>query len=92
MKYIRLFCFSLVSMKFTAQWGSVKDNVEGLALSLDSYSEYLNGINEDQQKRQMQNHPARGLSRHTYIEMREGTGEVKAKYTILDNALVKLQN
>ena len=79
-------------MKFTAQWGAIKADLEGLALSLSSYSEYLDSKNEEQQKRQMQNEPARCLSKHTYIEVREATEEVKPKYSILDNSLVKLQN
>ena len=40
----------------------------------------------------MQNQPARCLSKHTYIEVRESAEEVKPKYTLLDNSLVKMQN
>ena len=79
-------------MKFAAQWGTSNEDLEGLALSFSSYSEYLVSKNEDQQKRQMQNQPARCLSKHTYLEVREAAEEVKPKYTLLDNSLVKMHN
>ena len=69
-------------MKFTAQWRSTNDDFP-LARTLISK-------NKDQTIRQMQNQPARCLSKHTYIEVREAAEEEEPKCN--HNSLVKLQN
>jgi hypothetical protein len=82
--------FSLISPKFTATWGKLREDLSNLALSLNSFALYLDLKNEDQQKRQKLEHPARQVGEHAWIDSVASVESVSARYSLLDNAMSNL--
>jgi hypothetical protein len=58
---------------------------------MDSYASYLDGKNDDQQKRQKRDQPPRQVGEHSWLETKDATETVNAKYSLLDNTLRKLE-
>jgi len=74
--------FRLVSLVFTQQWGTLRNDLEQLAVAMDSYAEFLDESNDKQLKRQRLDHPTRQLGEYTELQHRDEADEVK-----LDNVL-----
>ncbi|CAC5366711.1 unnamed protein product [Mytilus coruscus] len=81
--------FKVSSKPFTNQW-NIKDELHLLALSLDSYAEYLDTANQKQQNRQLQVHPVRQVDVDMSVQHVEKTNEVFNRYTKLDLAVSEM--
>lgn len=69
----------------------MREDLENLSLSLNSYASYLDDKNEEQQKRQKTDQPPRIIGENTWLETRSETTEtVNPKYSLLDNTMRKL--
>lgn len=70
----------------------MKEDLENLALSMNTYAMYLDEKNTDQQKRQQLSHPVRQIAEYTWLETRESSEVIENQYSILDNSITKLSN
>lgn len=70
----------------------MKEDLDNLALSMNTYAMYLDEKNTDQQKRQQLSHPVRQIAEYTWLETRESSEVIENQYSILDNSITKLSN
>lgn len=68
----------------------MKDDIEKLAVSLDSYATYLNDANKNQQIRHSFAHPVRQIDNHMSVEYRKAVNSVLDKYSKIDMSLSEL--
>lgn len=81
--------FRVASKPYANHW-NIKDELHLLAISLDSYSEYLDNANQNQKMRQEKMHPVRQVDTHMSIQHVEKTNEVLNRYSKLDLALSEM--
>lgn len=70
----------------------LRNDIEKLAFSFDSYAHYLDDANEMQKIRQISKEPIRQVDTHTSIAFRSATHEVTETYRKLDYAVNELNN
>ena len=81
--------FILLENGFTHKWGSIRDDLENLAASLDSYACFLIDESKNQQERHHLEYPVRQLKENVYISTHASTAVVETKYMHLSNELEK---
>lgn len=59
--------FSVIASPYSTQWRSFRNDIEFLAISLNSYAEFLDYSTEEQQKRQMLEHPVRQVDTFSFF-------------------------
>lgn len=65
-------------------------DLENLAISLQTYADYLDEKNDDQKKRQMTSLPPRQVGKHAWMEIIEPGDDIPRRYLTLDQKLRQL--
>jgi hypothetical protein len=82
--------FRMLSNTFTSKWGTLKADIEQLAIAFNSYSEFLQDENEKQKYRQCLTHPVRQISDNVTVDsVAACEGPVDPKYAVLDRVLTE---
>lgn len=83
--------FRLITRQFSKEW-ILRNDIEKLASSFDSYAHYLDDANEMQKMRQFSKEPIRQVDTHTSIAYRRASHDVTETYSKLDYAVNELNN
>lgn len=82
--------FQLVSQPFASKWKEIMEDILELAKCFDSYVDYLDKANNDQQCRQNLPHPVREVSKDAFLYHVPQTQKVLPNHAILDTCLAKM--
>jgi len=72
-------------MMFTQRWGTFRNGLVQLAVTMDLYAEFLESFNDKQVKRQKLDYPTRQLGQYAEPQQRDEADTVHHKYVRLDS-------